>query len=210
MTACGVIPNKNEITFLTVRGAFLTWALGNEGRRHFDSMIREHEIVPNVKNCECMVDLLGCADMLKKNMNSSRVCLWHRRRLIWGFNWDDVLEIKGTMVQMEKSMSFLQETRHPLIIKIRETLNQLAVRLKMEGYAPVTNEIFLAIDKEEKENALLRRSLKLAWSLGFQHKSSNSNKHNEESEKKCHNIANFISKDIIERLWRRISITLIT
>uniref|UniRef100_A0A7N2L4E9 DYW domain-containing protein n=1 Tax=Quercus lobata TaxID=97700 RepID=A0A7N2L4E9_QUELO len=64
MKKCGVVPN--EITFMGVLGACRHMGLVDEGRRHFNSMIQEHQIEPNVKHYGCMVDLLGRAGMLKE------------------------------------------------------------------------------------------------------------------------------------------------
>ncbi|XAR52718.1 hypothetical protein NMG60_11020926 [Bertholletia excelsa] len=60
----GVMPN--EITFVGVLGACRHMGLVDKGRHHFDSMVREHKIEPNVKHYGCMVDLLGRAGMLKE------------------------------------------------------------------------------------------------------------------------------------------------
>ncbi|RVW39110.1 Pentatricopeptide repeat-containing protein [Vitis vinifera] len=43
----------------------------------------------------------------------------------------------------------------------------MAKRLKMEGYAPDTNEVSLDIDEEEKETTLFRHSEKLAIAFGL-------------------------------------------
>ncbi|KAK4595520.1 hypothetical protein RGQ29_013835 [Quercus rubra] len=64
MKKCGVVPN--EITFMGVLGACRHMGLVDEGRHHFNSMIQEHQIEPNVKHYGCMVDLLGRAGMLKE------------------------------------------------------------------------------------------------------------------------------------------------
>lgn len=60
----GVIPN--EMTFIGVLGACRHMGLVDEGQHHFVSMVREHNIKPNVKHYGCMVDLLGRAGFLKE------------------------------------------------------------------------------------------------------------------------------------------------
>lgn len=253
MKTCGVTPN--EITFVAVLGACRHMGLVDEGRHHFDSMVREYKIEPNVKHYGCMVDLLGRAGMLKeaeeliKSMPMAPdVATWGAllgackkhgnhdmgerigRRLIElqpdhdGFhvllsnicasrgNWDDVLEIRGTMVQhgvvktpgcsMIEANGIVHEflagdKTHPLINEIEEKLDEIATKLKMEGYAPDTNEVSLDIDKEEKETALLRHSEKLAIAFGLISTSppmpiriiKNLRICND-----CHNAAKFISK----------------
>ncbi|KAL2928042.1 hypothetical protein RDABS01_023036 [Bienertia sinuspersici] len=64
MKKCRVVPN--EITFTGVLGACRHMGLVDEGQRHFNSMVREHGIEPNVKHYGCMVDLLGRAGYLKE------------------------------------------------------------------------------------------------------------------------------------------------
>ncbi|XP_057960895.1 pentatricopeptide repeat-containing protein At3g62890-like [Malania oleifera] len=64
MKNSGVAPN--EITFVGVLGACRHMGLVNEGRQHFNSMIQDHKIEPNVKHYGCMVDLLGRAGLLKE------------------------------------------------------------------------------------------------------------------------------------------------
>ncbi|KAJ9550259.1 hypothetical protein OSB04_014304 [Centaurea solstitialis] len=64
MKRVGVVPN--EITFVAVLGACRHMGLVHEGRHHFDCMIREHNIEPNIKHYGCMVDLLGRAGLLEE------------------------------------------------------------------------------------------------------------------------------------------------
>ncbi|KAL8166329.1 hypothetical protein V2J09_007828 [Rumex salicifolius] len=64
MKDCGVTPN--DITFIGVLGACRHMGLLDSGRLHFNSMIKEHNIQPNVKHYGCMVDLLGRAGLLEE------------------------------------------------------------------------------------------------------------------------------------------------
>lgn len=64
MKKSSVVPN--EITFMGVLGACRHMGLVDEGHHHFNSMIQEHSIEPNIKHYGCMVDLLGRAGMLKE------------------------------------------------------------------------------------------------------------------------------------------------
>ncbi|KAJ0976959.1 hypothetical protein J5N97_012433 [Dioscorea zingiberensis] len=54
----------NHITFLGVLTACSHGGLVDEGFRYFESMKEEYGILPNVKHCACMVDLLGRAGRL--------------------------------------------------------------------------------------------------------------------------------------------------
>jgi pentatricopeptide repeat protein len=223
MKKCGVVPN--EITFMGVLGACRHMGLVDEGRRHFDSMIQEHEIEPSVKHYGCMVDLLGRAGMLKEAEEliesmpmAPDVATWGAllgackkhgdnemgervgRKLVGfqpdhdGFhvllsniyaskgNWDDVLEVRGMMMQhgvmkipgcsMIEANGVVHEflagdKTHPWINEIEDKLDEMAKKLKMEGYAPDTNEVSLDIDQEEKETSLFRHSEKLAIAFGL-------------------------------------------
>ncbi|XP_059652255.1 pentatricopeptide repeat-containing protein At3g62890-like [Cornus florida] len=97
-------------------------------------------------------------------------------------NWDDVLEIRETMMQHRviktPGCSMIEvngvvheflagDKTHPQINEIEEVLDEVAKRLKMLGYAPDTNEVFLDIDEEEKETNLFRHSEKLAIAFGL-------------------------------------------
>lgn len=97
-------------------------------------------------------------------------------------NWNDVLEIRGKMMQhgmvktpgcsMIEANGIVHEflagdKTHPQINDIELMLDVVATKLKVEGYAPDTNEVSLDIDEEEKETALLRHSEKLAIAFGL-------------------------------------------
>ncbi|XP_061340943.1 pentatricopeptide repeat-containing protein At3g62890-like [Gastrolobium bilobum] len=97
-------------------------------------------------------------------------------------NWGDVLEIRGMMAQhgvvktpgcsMIEANGIVHEFLagdkiHPQINDIEHMLDVVAVKLKIEGYAPTTSEVSLDIDEEEKETALFRHSEKLAVAFGL-------------------------------------------
>ncbi|KAG6645882.1 pentatricopeptide repeat-containing protein At3g62890-like [Carya illinoinensis] len=223
MKRCGVVPN--EITFMGVLGACRHMGLVDEGYRHFNSMIQEHKIEPNIKHYGCMVDLLGRAGMLKEAEElietmpmAPDVATWGAllgackkhgdnkmgervgRKLIEfqpdhdGFhvllsniyaskgNWDGALEVRGMMMRhgvvktpgcsMIEAKGVVHEflagdKAHPWMKEIEDKLDEIAKKLKMEGYAPDTNEISLDIDQEEKETSLFRHSEKLAIAFGL-------------------------------------------
>ncbi|PRQ42430.1 putative tetratricopeptide-like helical domain, DYW domain-containing protein [Rosa chinensis] len=223
MKTRGVTPN--EITFMGVIGACRHMGLVDEGRRHFDSMMQEHKIEPNVKHYGCMVDLLGRAGMLKEAEDliesmpmTPDVATWGAllgackkhgdhdrgerigRKLIEldpnhdGFHvllsnicaskgdWDGVHEIRGIMMQhgvvktpgcsMIEADGVVHEflagdKKHPRMKDIEVMLDEMAQKLKREGYAPDTNEVSFDIDEEEKETVLFRHSEKLAIAFGL-------------------------------------------
>ncbi|KAL1545053.1 Pentatricopeptide repeat-containing protein crr2, chloroplastic [Salvia divinorum] len=64
MVKLGVSPTP--ISFISVLGACSHSGLVDEGRLLFDSMMREHEILPSVEHYACIVDLLGRANRLEE------------------------------------------------------------------------------------------------------------------------------------------------
>ncbi|PKA57145.1 Pentatricopeptide repeat-containing protein [Apostasia shenzhenica] len=56
--------SPNHVTFLSVLTACSHGGLVDEGFRYFDNMKRKYGIIPNVKHCACIVDLLGRAGKL--------------------------------------------------------------------------------------------------------------------------------------------------
>ncbi|KAH7549987.1 hypothetical protein JRO89_XS13G0114200 [Xanthoceras sorbifolium] len=60
----GVSPSP--ISFISVLGACSHAGLVEEGKRLFESMRRDHKVLPGVEHYACMVDLLGRANMLEE------------------------------------------------------------------------------------------------------------------------------------------------
>ncbi|XP_031491443.1 pentatricopeptide repeat-containing protein At1g08070, chloroplastic-like [Nymphaea colorata] len=58
--------NPNSVTFLGVLTACSHAGLVDEGRRYFDNMLKDHNILPNLKHYGCMVDMLGRAGLLEE------------------------------------------------------------------------------------------------------------------------------------------------
>lgn len=97
-------------------------------------------------------------------------------------NWDDVLEVRGMMARrgvvkipgcsMIEANGIIHEflagdRTHPQINEIDNMLDEMAKKLKLEGYAPDTLEVAFDIDEEEKETTLFRHSEKLAIAFGL-------------------------------------------
>ncbi|XP_057429888.1 pentatricopeptide repeat-containing protein At3g62890-like [Lotus japonicus] len=97
-------------------------------------------------------------------------------------NWGDVLEIRGIMSQhgvvKTPGCSVIEangtvheflagDMTHPQINDIEHMLDVVAAKLKIEGYSPITSEVSLDIDEEEKETVLSRHSEKLAVAFGL-------------------------------------------
>ncbi|KAL5709437.1 Pentatricopeptide repeat-containing protein crr2 [Ranunculus cassubicifolius] len=64
MIRSGVSPNI--ITFVSVLGACSHAGLVEEGKQLFDSMTREHMVIPSVEHYACMVDIFGRAGRLEE------------------------------------------------------------------------------------------------------------------------------------------------
>ncbi|KAF8757464.1 hypothetical protein HU200_010987 [Digitaria exilis] len=82
MRDCGVM--INEFTFHVVLIACSRQGLVDEGFRHYESMLSEYGIVPNVKHIACMVDLLGhvgkvadAEDFIMSSGLENDTVLWH-------------------------------------------------------------------------------------------------------------------------------------
>lgn len=60
----GISPSS--LTFTTILNACRHAGLVEEGRKYFESMMRDYSIFPGVEQCACMVDLLGRAGCLKE------------------------------------------------------------------------------------------------------------------------------------------------
>ncbi|XXG53915.1 hypothetical protein AAC387_Pa03g1927 [Persea americana] len=97
-------------------------------------------------------------------------------------SWDNVMEIREMMkrhgVAKTPGCSLIEangvvheflagDRTHPQTKEINHMLNEMARRLKMEGYEPDTKSVALDIDEEEKETALNRHSEKLAIAFGL-------------------------------------------
>ncbi|KAK9136647.1 hypothetical protein Sjap_007241 [Stephania japonica] len=96
--------------------------------------------------------------------------------------WEDVVEVRGLMrhqgVMKTPGCSLIEangvvheflagDTTHSLMEDIDRMLDEIAIRLKIHGYAPATIEVSLDIDEEEKETSLYRHSEKLAIAFGI-------------------------------------------
>ncbi|QCE15619.1 structure-specific endonuclease subunit SLX1 [Vigna unguiculata] len=139
----------NEITFMGVLGACRHMGLVDEGRHYFSSMIHEHKIEPNIKHYGCMVDLFGRACFLKEA--------------------EELIESMPMAPDVATWGALLGACRkhHDHEMGERHMLDEVAAKLKIEGYVPTTSEVSLDIDDEEKETALFRHSEKLAVAFGL-------------------------------------------
>ncbi|OAY81752.1 Pentatricopeptide repeat-containing protein, chloroplastic [Ananas comosus] len=96
--------------------------------------------------------------------------------------WENVKELRGLMKQrgvvkvpgcsLIESGGIVHEflagdRTHPQIKEINEMLDEVARRLRIEGYRPDTSDVGFDIEEEEKETTLHRHSEKLAIAFGL-------------------------------------------
>eukprot|EP01018_Ginkgo_biloba_P036141 Gb_02911 [translate_table: standard] len=82
MLQVGIRPN--EISFIGVLSACGHAGLVDEGRRYFNSMRRDHGVIPEVEHYTCMVDLLGRAGCLDEAENFIDGMVAEPDATIWG------------------------------------------------------------------------------------------------------------------------------
>lgn len=77
----GVKPN--EVTYIAVLSACSHAGLVDEGRRHFNSMLKEHRIRPRMEHYACMVDVLGRSGCLDEAMEFIKSMPFTPDALVW-------------------------------------------------------------------------------------------------------------------------------
>ncbi|KAK6915692.1 Pentatricopeptide repeat [Dillenia turbinata] len=138
MKRSGVEPN--EITFLGVLGA-------------------------------CRLDLLGRAGLLKEAEELIESMPWlqmsppernHDADGVMKTPVCSLIEANGIAHEF-----LVGDETHPQTDEIETKLDEIAKKLKLEGYTPITTEVSLDIYDEEKETALFRHGEKLAIAFGL-------------------------------------------
>ncbi|KAK8936709.1 Pentatricopeptide repeat-containing protein [Platanthera zijinensis] len=96
--------------------------------------------------------------------------------------WDDLMEVRSDMKQRRvvkmPGCSIIEargavheflsgDSSHPKMEEIEDMLNEMARRLKIEGYEAKTTEVAFDIEMEEKESSVYRHSEKLAIAFGL-------------------------------------------
>ncbi|CAN6486894.1 unnamed protein product [Victoria cruziana] len=82
MSKVGVDPD--EITFIGVLSACSHAGLVEEGRRHFDDMVKVYGLTPEVEHYGCMVDLLGRAGLLDEAEEFIKAMPMQPDAFVWG------------------------------------------------------------------------------------------------------------------------------
>ncbi|ONK67609.1 uncharacterized protein A4U43_C05F1860 [Asparagus officinalis] len=96
--------------------------------------------------------------------------------------WDELRDVRGKMKQkgvikvpgcsMIESDGIIHEflagdNSHPRMKEIEIMLEEIAIKLKAEGYVPNTSDVAFDIDEEEKESSVYRHSEKIAIAFGL-------------------------------------------
>ncbi|KAJ6794373.1 pentatricopeptide repeat-containing protein-like [Iris pallida] len=96
--------------------------------------------------------------------------------------WDEVMELRGMMkrrrVVKVPGCSMMEfdgvvheflagDSTHPRMKEIEKMLDEMASKLKEDGYEPNTTDVAFDIEEEEKESSLYRHSEKLAIAFGL-------------------------------------------
>ncbi|KAI4295334.1 hypothetical protein L6164_035390 [Bauhinia variegata] len=81
MLQTGVKPNG--VTYVAVLSACSHVGLSDEGWKHFNSMYRDHGVVPRMEHYACMVDLLGRSGSLSEAMEFINSMPFEADALVW-------------------------------------------------------------------------------------------------------------------------------
>ncbi|WOK91555.1 pentatricopeptide repeat-containing protein [Canna indica] len=90
---------------------------------------------------------------------------------------------------------------HPEIMEIQTMIGEMTKRLKSAGYSPITEQISLEMDEEEKEQALFTHSEKMAIAFGIMKLPSNLPIHVIKNLRVCEDCHSAIK--LISKIWNR-------
>jgi pentatricopeptide repeat protein len=130
--------------------------------------------------------------------------------------WEDASRIRRLMEQrgVKKKAGYssitvagqvhkfvVNDQSHPWISRIITMLGEIAYRLKLVGYSPITSKIAVDVDEEEKEQALLAHSEKIAIAFGLISVPPNLSIHIMKNLRVCEDCHSAIK--LISKLWNR-------
>ncbi|XP_064997663.1 putative pentatricopeptide repeat-containing protein At5g40405 [Musa acuminata AAA Group] len=90
---------------------------------------------------------------------------------------------------------------HPDIMEIQSMIGEMTERLKLAGYSPITEQISVEMDEEEKEQALFTHSEKMAIAFGIMKLPSNLPIHVLKNLRVCEDCHSAIK--LISKIWNR-------
>ncbi|KAK9090070.1 hypothetical protein Sjap_023247 [Stephania japonica] len=187
MRRAGIRPSK--VTFVGLLKDCSYVGLVDIGVEYFEMMSKDFELMPKVEHYGCLVDLLGRAGHLEKACETIKSMPMEPHPINCGYyvllsniyskagKWNDaaklrkIMKEKGVMkkpgcstIEVDNSVYefFAGDCIHPRCKEIYEMLDKIITRLKSEGYSPKTSSALHDVDIDEKEQALLYHSDKLA------------------------------------------------
>ncbi|URE24797.1 PPR repeat [Musa troglodytarum] len=253
----GVKPNG--VTFISLLYACSHAGLVDEGRRIFESMIRDYRLEPKHEHFGCMVDLLGRARLLQEALEFIESMPFAPNVVVWGSllgacrihsdvnlgelvarrlleldpnhdgayvllsniyakasRWEDVREVRNLMknkgVIKEAGFSWIElnghvhefmmgDKSHPRSSEIYGKLDEVVKELELVGYAPDTATVLVDLQEEEKREAILLHSEKLALSLGLIDSKKGSSIHIAKNIRVCNDCHTFmkLASKVFER-----------
>uniref|UniRef100_A0A0E0Q2C9 DYW domain-containing protein n=1 Tax=Oryza rufipogon TaxID=4529 RepID=A0A0E0Q2C9_ORYRU len=130
------------------------------------------------------IDLAQCAaeHLLKIEPDEDAVYVQLYNICIDSRKWEDASKIRMLMEerQVKKTAGYssvtvagqvhkfvVSDKSHPRILEIIAMLEEISHRLKSAGYSPITSQVTVDVDEEEKEQTLLAHSEKLAIAFGL-------------------------------------------
>uniref|UniRef100_A0A0E0NB18 DYW domain-containing protein n=1 Tax=Oryza rufipogon TaxID=4529 RepID=A0A0E0NB18_ORYRU len=164
------------------------------------------------------IDLAQCAaeHLLKLEPDEDGVYVQLYNIYIDSRQWENASKIRMLMEerQVKKTAGYssitvagqvhkfvVSDKSHPRILEIIAMLEEISHRLKSLGYSPLTSQITVDVDEEEKEQALLAHSEKLAIAFGLINLAPNLPVHIRKNLRVCEDCHSAIK--LISRLWNR-------
>ncbi|RVW87575.1 Pentatricopeptide repeat-containing protein, chloroplastic [Vitis vinifera] len=181
----------NEITYVAVLSACSHVGMISEGQKHFNSMYKEHGIVPRMEHYACMVDLLGQSGLLVEAMELINSMPLMADALVWR-TLLGACRVHGNteLGRHAAEMILEQEPDDPAVyillsnlhasagqwkdvVKIRKSMKEHNLIkeagcswIEEMGYIPDTDFVLHDIE-EQKEQFLFQHSEKIAVAFGL-------------------------------------------
>ncbi|MED6149141.1 hypothetical protein PIB30_059626 [Stylosanthes scabra] len=173
----GLKPDK--VTFIGVLAACSRAGLVEKGKQIFESMIKEHGIMPIQDHYTCMIDLFSRAGRL----DEARDFIF---KMPFGPDaigeWEEVAKLRKGMrdkgLRKEPGCSWIKyknqvyifsadDQSNPFLDRIYSELGKLHEKMIQEGYVPDMNSVLHDVEDSEKIRMLNHHSEKLAIAFGL-------------------------------------------
>ncbi|THG22454.1 hypothetical protein TEA_023025 [Camellia sinensis var. sinensis] len=157
------------ITFVGVLSACNHAGLVDLGIQYFDTMSKDYGVEAKRDHYTCMVDLLGRAgaSRIHKNLDLAEFAAKNLLDLD-PMSAAGYVQLANVYAAMNRWDNVAREIRvHPELKLIREKLNEVEKKMKLEGYVPDLDFALHYVGEEQKEKLLLWHSEKLAIAYGL-------------------------------------------